>query len=339
MAKVFISHASVDRKPAAEVRRWLVAEHHEVFLDQHPRDGLEVGEAWEQRLHERLRWADAVVCVVTSAFLASQWCTQEVACARARGSRLLPVHAEPKVKHPLLSSAHRAELSPAGRAVLVEALRRVDAAGGLGWPDDRSPFPGLRPFDVNDHQVFFGRSGEVHQLAGLLRSPVERAERAVLLVVGPSGGGKSSLVRAGLLHVMAEEPGWWTLPPILPGNDPVAALVRQLATTTRQTVAQIRHGLADNGLTGLADELLQAAGAHRMLVVVDQFEELLTQASPGQRAQFAQLLGAALGGPVQVWSPPCGQSSWASSWPTPSWPGCRLAPTPCGRYAATRCGP
>jgi ABC-type uncharacterized transport system fused permease/ATPase subunit len=108
------------------------------------------------------------------------------------------------VDHPLLRSAQYADLTvdPTGaRAALVEELRRVDAGGGLGWPDDRSPFPGLRPFDVEDHRVFFGRSGEVEQLAGLLRSPAERAEGAVLLVVGPSGCGKSSLVRAGLLHV------------------------------------------------------------------------------------------------------------------------------------------
>jgi ABC-type lipoprotein export system ATPase subunit len=45
--------------------------------------------------------------------------------------------------------------------------------------------------------VFSGRK-EVKKLAGLLRSPAERAERSVLLVVGPSGSGKSSLVRAGL---------------------------------------------------------------------------------------------------------------------------------------------
>ncbi|MGH3770253.1 MAG: TIR domain-containing protein [Pseudonocardiaceae bacterium] len=306
MAKVFISHASDDREPTDEVHRWLVAEGHKVFLDQHPRDGIELGEEWEQWLHERLRWADAVVCVVTLAFLASKWCTYEVACARARGSRLLPVRAEPKVEHPLLKSAHQADLSTAGRAVLVEALRRVDAAGGLGWANDRSPFPGLRSFDVEDHQVFFGRGSEVHQLAGLLRSPVERAERAVVLVLGPSGCGKSSLVRAGLLHVMAQEPGWWTLPPILPGADPVAALVRQLAAAAQQldlknwTVADVRHRLDDDGLTALADELLLAARARRLLVVVDQFEELLTQASSEQRAQFTQLLHPALGGPVQV---------------------------------------
>ncbi|MGH3854166.1 MAG: ATP-binding protein [Pseudonocardiaceae bacterium] len=181
----------------------------------------------------------------------------------------------------------------------------MDAVGGWGWPDDRSPFPGLRPLDVADHQVFFGRGGEVERLAGLLRSPAERVEGAVLLVVGPSGCGKSSLVRAGLLHGMAGEPGWWTLDPVLPGADPVAALVRELAVAAQKlglgwTVAEVGHRLDDSGLTGLADELLLAARARRLLVVVDQFEELLTQAAPAARARFARLLRPTLGAPVQV---------------------------------------
>ena len=66
MARVFVSHSSADTALADEVHRWLVADGHKVFLDQDLRDGLVVGEEWEQRLHERLRWADAVVCVLTS---------------------------------------------------------------------------------------------------------------------------------------------------------------------------------------------------------------------------------------------------------------------------------
>ncbi len=180
----------------------LVAEGHEVFLDQDLRDGIAVGEAWEQRLDERLRWADAVVCVVTKAAVTSTWCTAEISIALSRGNRLLPVLAEPGVDHPRLMSAQYADLtvdSAAGRAALVAALRRVDAAGGFGWPDDKSPFPGLRPLDVDEHRVFCGRRGELERLAGLVRSPAERAEHAVLLVMGPSGCGKSSLVRAGLV--------------------------------------------------------------------------------------------------------------------------------------------
>lgn len=63
--RVFVSHAGEDRECAGQLHRWLVAEGHEVFLDQDPRDGILVGDDWHKRLHERLRWADAVVCVVT----------------------------------------------------------------------------------------------------------------------------------------------------------------------------------------------------------------------------------------------------------------------------------
>ncbi|MGH3773598.1 MAG: toll/interleukin-1 receptor domain-containing protein, partial [Pseudonocardiaceae bacterium] len=308
MARVFVSYASEDIVLAGAVRRWLDDDHHEVFLAGDPRVGIVGGEQWRSRLYERLRWADAVVCVVTSASVASTWCTAEVSSALLWGSRLVPIVAEPGVVHPLLSDVQHIELAgnPVGVPVaLAEALRRVDARGGWGWPDDRSPFPGLRPLDVEDHRVFFGRDGEVERLAGLLRSPVERAERTVLLVVGPSGCGKSSLVRAGLLHVMAGEPGWWTLPPMLPGADPVAGLVRELAAAGGRlglgwTVAEVGHRVEDGGLTALADELLVAARARRLLVVVDQFEEVLTQVTAAARARFSRLLGPALGGPVQV---------------------------------------
>ncbi|MGH4019303.1 MAG: TIR domain-containing protein [Pseudonocardiaceae bacterium] len=307
MARVFVSHASEDLALAREVHRWLIDASHKVFLDQDLRDGITVGEQWRHRLHERLRWADAVVCVVTSAYLASTWCTAEVAAAQSRGSRLLPLLAEPEVAHPLLTEVQHTALTrdrTTARAELAEALRWVDAA----WPDDRSPFPGLRPFEVDQHRVFFGRTEETKELAELLRSPAEHAKAAALLVVGPSGCGKSSLVRAGLLPVMAGEPGWWTLPPIVPGADPVAALARELAAAARRigldwTVQQVRNRLADGGLTGPAEELLLAdpSGPQRhLLIVVDQFEELLTQTTPADRARFAELLRPAMTGPVRV---------------------------------------
>jgi WD domain, G-beta repeat len=68
-------------------------------------------------------------------------------------------------------SSSRRETQGQSKA-LVEALQRV----GLGWPPDRSPFPGLRPFDADRRRVFFGRTEEVRQLAELLRSSAEHAE-------------------------------------------------------------------------------------------------------------------------------------------------------------------
>jgi hypothetical protein len=70
VAKVFVSHASDDIRFAEQVHGWLVDDDHEVFLDRDLRDGIGVGEDWEKRLYERLRWADCVVCVVTSAYVA-----------------------------------------------------------------------------------------------------------------------------------------------------------------------------------------------------------------------------------------------------------------------------
>ncbi|MGH3885365.1 MAG: TIR domain-containing protein [Pseudonocardiaceae bacterium] len=308
MARVFISYANEDLTRAREVHRWLSEAGHEVFLDQDSRDGIAAGEQWRQRLRERLRWADAVVYVMTFASVVSSWCTAEIVMAQEWGSRLLPLRAEPDADHPLLADVHHIDLAQdpaAARVALVAALRRVDAAGGSGWPDDRCPFPGLRPFDVGWRRVFFGRAEETKALTDLVRSAVAGT---ALVVVGPSGCGKSSLVRAGLLPVMADEPGWRTLPPILPGADPVGVLARELATTARRTgldwtVEQVQRRLDGGGLTPLADELLLAdpdGPRRRLLVVVDQFEELLTQTPPAQRARFAALLRPASTSPVRV---------------------------------------
>jgi energy-coupling factor transporter ATP-binding protein EcfA2 len=311
MIRVFVSYAGTDRERADELHQWLVAEGHEVFLAHDLRDGIVAGEQWRLRLYEKLRWADTVVCVLTSAYLASTWCTAEVAIAQSRGSRLIPILDEPTVVHPLLSEVQHIDWTQnlAGAyAALAEVLRRVGAGGGFGWPDDQSPFPELRSFGVEQHRVFFGRGEETKELAELLRSSAEQAKAAVLLVVGPSGCGKSSLVRAGLVHVMAQESEWRTLPPILPGADPVAALARELAAAARRsgldwTVNHVHHQLAEHGLVRLADELLLAnpgGPRRRLLIVVDQFEELLTQTSSGERARFAELLRPSLSGPVQV---------------------------------------
>jgi hypothetical protein len=137
--RVFVSYASRDRQTADELRDWLVSEGHVVFLDRDERDGIVIGEAWESRLYDRLLWADVVVCLVTSAYLASQWCTVEVGVARSRGRPVLPVLAEPGVRHPLLQATQYANYAgdPAGaRAALRAALDRMPRPlpGRRWWP-------------------------------------------------------------------------------------------------------------------------------------------------------------------------------------------------------------
>ncbi|MEJ2862118.1 nSTAND1 domain-containing NTPase [Actinomycetospora flava] len=312
MAKVFVSHSSADAALSERVRRWLVDAGHDVFLDQNPQDGITPGQEWEERLYNRLRWADAVVCVLTRAYCRSAWCTAEVVIARSQGALLLPVLAEPGVRHELLLPLQAVDLGKGetdARERLDAELREIDIAGGAGWPDDKSPYPGLHPLDADRHRAFFGRDAEIRELTSLLRVPVSRSPTEVLVIVGPSGCGKSSLVRAGLQPAVAREPDALTVRPCRPGPDPVGAVLLEVEAATRKlgqpgrSIADIRRLVRDGGLSDLANDLLLAAPGRRrtrLLLIVDQLEEVLTQADPAARADFARMVIPALGRPLQV---------------------------------------
>jgi len=312
MSRAFISFASVDLPYAEMVRTWLVEARHEVFLSQDPDDGLVVGDQWLDRLHERLRWADVLVCVVSGASAASKWCAIEIEVARSRGNRILPAYLEEVDVSALRSLQRTAYLKTDPQAVrneLLNALRRADAGLGGGWPDDASPFPGLRAFARAERRVFFGRGAEIGQLAKLARAMVTTADESLLTVLGPSGCGKSSLVAAGLLPALAEEPGWWVLgDPIRPGSNPVGVLVRRVAEAAgklrlRWTDAYVREAMRDKGFSWVAGELLAAAPPRfrdHLVIAIDQYEELLTQAPADERARFVGLVRQALQGPTVV---------------------------------------
>src|SRR5258708_28667633 len=90
-----------------------------------------------------------------------------------------------------------------------------------------NPFPGLRPFTTEEDYLFFGREEQTNELLGLLR------EHRFLAVVGTSGSGKSSLVRAGLLPAlhggtMAQAGSSWEGLLLRPGGDPLAHRARAL---------------------------------------------------------------------------------------------------------------
>ena len=311
MANVFISHAGADTHWAEQIYAWLKEDGHHAFLDRDKSDGVLPGEEWEKRLYSELREADAVVCVVTESYVKSVWCAAEIGAARGLGTELLPVRFSATDDiHTLLKPIHQVDASQdpdEARERLRLRLSVIDGGGGWGWPDDKSPYPGLRPFELGEHRVFFGRNREITDLAERLRSP-ERAAPAILTVVGASGCGKSSLVRAGLLPRIASQDDWLPISPILPGTDPLGALARALAAMTRERhvdfdVTSLRTTLERNGLKTVATDLLIAAGADpqcKLLIVIDQFEELLTQAAPEQRAEFVAAVGPALGGAVQA---------------------------------------
>lgn len=90
-----------------------------------------------------------------------------------------------------------------------------------------NPFPGLRPFEQNETHLFFGREAQTDELLKRLR------EHRFLAVVGTSGSGKSSLVKAGLLPAlyggfMTKAGASWRVAVMRPGAQPIASLAQAL---------------------------------------------------------------------------------------------------------------
>jgi WD40 repeat protein len=310
VAQIFISYATADRAIAEEVTSWLRAAGHEPFLDHDLRGGISVGEDWRQRLYQKLREVDAVIAVVTSSFVASNWCSAELGIADALGCRLMPLRAETGVVHPLMQHLQYVDClvdTRQARERLLQAARLLDDESGT-WREGDNPFPGLEPFTAALGQVFFGRATETRDVCNRLRSMGTTG--GILIIIGPSGSGKSSVLNAGVIPLLERDPAWLVMPSLTPGTDPVPELARMLAATARRlglvwSASEVRGRLEDctDGLRRIADDLLAAAPAahrRRLLVTVDQAEELFTRTPPTARQQFAQLLRDAIAGPVQV---------------------------------------
>ncbi|MDQ3764379.1 MAG: TIR domain-containing protein [Actinomycetota bacterium] len=310
MAHIFISYATPDRAIADEVSGWLRAAGHEPFLDYDLSDGISVGEGWKQRLYRELREVDAVIGVVTSSFVASNWCSAELGIADALGCRLMPLRAEADVVHPLMQDLQYADYQAnpqQARDRLLQALRLLEDGEGT-WRQGDNPFPGLEPFTAALSRVFFGRTVEAREVGNRLRAMSSTG--GVLLIVGPSGCGKSSLLNAAVAPQLSGDPAWLMVPALVPGSDPLPGLARAFATTASRLglnwSASDVHGRLEAGTDGLrrvADDLLAAGPAthqRRLVVTVDQAEELFTRTTPAALQRFAQLLSGAMTCPVQV---------------------------------------
>jgi tetratricopeptide (TPR) repeat protein len=155
-------------------------------------------------------------------------------------------------------------------------------------PSGGPPFPGLRPFGFNDHKFFFGRSEQIYALYRLVD------HSRFVAVVGSSGSGKSSLVRAGLLPLLEEEskdPGGrtWLWRVMRPGDAPLTRLRDVLADLSQAddpAVSSARRARIEFYLRrssfGVVDVLAETESVadKAFLLVVDQFEELFRYAEP-----------------------------------------------------------
>ncbi|MDY7227290.1 serine/threonine-protein kinase [Hyalangium rubrum] len=164
---------------------------------------------------------------------------------------------------------------------------------------DESPYAGLSSFQESDANRFFGRSKEIAALVGRLK------DRPLLAVVGPSGAGKSSFVRAGLVPVLKRSGEAWEAHVVRPGRQPLAALAHLLTplVTSSTSLAEdlkehnrlIERMRKEPGIVGSVLRSRARREKRRILLFVDQFEELYTQVADAQerRAFTACLSGIA----------------------------------------------
>lgn len=335
MSTLFISYSTKDRSIAELFYKKLIEMDYEPpFRDDHPESGIPAGTRWEDELYRKLRLCKALIVLCSQNWENSKWCFAELAYAKAMGKAYFPVVIDDAFEVPAVLGQHQAiRLSDQG---VWDRLRRglaevVAPENDFDWPvsgHDACPYPGLESFEPHHAGIYFGREDEVQEL----REELNRMkDKRLLYVVGASGSGKSSLVKAGLLpRLTRKEHGQWCVLPTLrwdqfrrdrdwaeqlaidlrnewPTNDakkPDRKTLRDRYLVPRHSKTQqddeadgryratIVEAAANNFIEDTKD-LLDARNQPDAtpLLVIDQFEELLSDEHDKDATSFLEFLG------------------------------------------------
>lgn len=318
---VFLSYSHADQEAVERLGRALRDRGLTVFVD---RWYLVAGQSWPEALEKHLRDCRAVAVCIGAGEM-GEWQKREHYKALDRqahepGFPVIPV---------LLPGAEDPALGFLGLNTWIDLRRGIDdkanfeflarAARGLPpgdaaalVPDPRAaicPYRGLLPFREEDAPFFIGREAFTRALIDKVRT------NSLVAVVGASGSGKSSVVRAGLVPALRRgaDDHVWAILAITPGPTPLHALLAVLSPPADELsrAARLAHIegdvalLRERGLTIAAfarDILREQPGTDRFLLVVDQWEELYAQTkSVEDRRRFLDLiLEATTDGPVSV---------------------------------------
>ncbi len=314
MSSVFLSHSSANNAEAIALRDWLISQGwDDLFLDLDPERGLKAGERWQAALKQAAERCELVIFLVSPIWAASKWCLAEFLLASNLNKRIFGVIVEPTPFDDLpteltaewqlvdLTVGARdfeatVTLPPGDKTATVklsgEGLNRLRIGlmqSGLdpkyfAWPPEhepgRAPYRGLNPLEAEDAGIFFGRDGPIvigfDMLHGLRDAPPPRH----LVILGASGAGKSSFMRAGLLPRLArEDQHFLPLPVVRPEravitgeNGLVASLEQALKSASlARTRADIRAAV-NASATGLAPLLTALADAKTPAQLMDGVE-------------------------------------------------------------------
>ena len=353
MSLIFLSHSSTNNAEAVALRDWLADNgwKDEIFLDLDPQRGIAAGERWERKLHEAANRCEAVLFLVSKAWLASVWCRKELNLAHSLNKRLfgvliedLPVGALPEdltgtwqivrlatgrdhvVLRAVLPITHEeahVHFSAEGLARLKHGLEEAGLDPKyFAWPPPndphRPPYRGLRPLEAEDAGIFFGREGPIVEALDKLRGLRESTPPRLLVILGASGAGKSSFLRAGLFtRLTRDDRNFLPLPVIRPeraainGDTGLLAALEQafyavgIPTTRAKLRATVEAGVEELAplLQALLDEAMPSAPdaeatpkSPTLIVSIDQGEELFRAEGREEAQKLLALLRELLRG-------------------------------------------
>ena len=348
MSRIFLSHSSHDNLRTLAVTQWLRDQGWEdVFLDRVPRQGIAAGDDWKARIHECMNDAAAGIFMLSRNWLESHWCQTELTLAYSLNKLIFGVLVEdlPRDEIPTLLKSNwqvadlwggrdhdsfkvifpdetigHTTLSRSGLVSLKEGLRRAQIdPKSFAWPPetelDREPWRGLSPMEPQDAGIFFGRDGKIVEALDEIRRLREGNPPRLLTIVGASGAGKSSFLRAGLIpRLERDDRNYLTLPPIRPENGALDSFANGLCYVASKknpiALGDIRamvYSAAEGGDRPLFNFLSATVVANRLpgfddeetppptiVLPIDQGEELFQSSGRAQGAAFMALLALLL---------------------------------------------
>ncbi len=300
MAGVFISYRRSDTAPyASRLKAHLDAAFGAefVFMDV---NSLRPGEPFKDVIEATITSIDVVL-----ALIGHDWLTVTDASGKRRLENpgdfvrleLATAFQFDRVVIPvLLENASMPASGELPEPLVALAQRHAITMGDTGWDGDVErlvrrleevvdtippcPYPGMVPYGRKDAARFFGRQREVTEIRDRL------ASQRLLCLVGPSGCGKSSLLEAGVLADLEnKDPVHWAVRTMRPGPSPVRALGEALET-------ELDGASTAEAVARAARQAIPGGEAGRLLLVVDQLEELFAQAGSDEQERFVVALEA-----------------------------------------------
>lgn len=303
MNRVFVSYSRRNKNFAERIARDLSDAGLDVWVDWRQ---IHAGELWQNEIFRGIERCDMLVACLSPDSVESDWVQREINTAREQEKFIIPVMAINAMRQlqdnaalKWLLDVHFINFETRYEEAFPELLnalpgkRRVGVYDILAPDKIPNPFKGLEAFQQTDSHFFFGRDRLIER--GIKRLAQKDRVRS-LAVVGASGSGKSSLVRAGIIPQLRKEalPGSdrWHVTIFTPGMMPIDALAQRLSPLIpNMESGQIAERLltVPASLNNFIEDIVNESGGgddKRLVLVIDQFEEAFTRAGDKERQIF-----------------------------------------------------